>query len=97
MRTITAALCGILLPPALPTLPQSQDADEPALPGRVLCFQVEALLMRVQERADELMGPTARRSERGFDSGTGTTSTGCASRLCRADYGTKRDQESANR
>ncbi|MYD13869.1 MAG: hypothetical protein F4X00_09650 [Gemmatimonadetes bacterium] len=54
MRITIAALCGILLLTALPVLAQSHEADEPEPPGRVLCFQVEALLLRVQERAQEL-------------------------------------------
>ena len=49
-------MSGILLLLALPTMAQSQgtDGEEPELPGRVLCFQVEALFVRVRDQAGEL-------------------------------------------
>ena len=56
MRSLAAAMSGILLLLALPTMAQSQgtDGEEPELPGRVLCFQVEALFVRVRDQAERL-------------------------------------------
>ena len=56
MKTLTAALGGIFLLSALPALAQSQSANppEPEPPGRVLCFQVEALFVRAQQQAEDL-------------------------------------------
>ena len=56
MKTPKVVLGGILLL-ALPLLAaQSQESDEagPETPGRVLCFQVEALFVRTQDQAAEL-------------------------------------------
>ena len=55
MKSLALAIGGTLILWAIPVLAQSQaNGTEPESPGTVLCFQVEAVFVRVQDQADEL-------------------------------------------